>query len=97
MNKTKIKMLAIEMNRLEVEFNQKYNVLKDELDKETKIFQKICSHKRTQIRNQSFFEEGHMSSPITWKEAYCVDCGKVIAKTMKVETWVDVYEEDDEA
>jgi len=97
MNISTIKRLKREIKILEDDFISKHAFLENSLKEEILKFQKICSHERTQIRDQFYYEDGHMSSKIQWKEAYCIDCGKVIAKTTNVETWVNIYEEDDEA
>jgi len=80
-----------EIKRLEVDYYTKLEVLRYEYDEAVRIRKFNCKHPKSKvkIRTNSYFEEGRMATPSTWKEKYCSVCGEVVAHTYTEERWSD--------
>ena len=80
-----------EIKLLELDYYAKLEVLHQELDQAVKLKKSKCKHpaSKVKIRTNSYFEEGRMSGPSTWKEKYCSVCGTVFAYTYTEERWSD--------
>jgi len=80
-----------EIKLLELDYYAKLEGLSKELDQAVKLKKSKCKHPKSKvkIRSNSYFEEGRMSSPWSWKEKYCSVCGAVFAHTYTEERWSD--------
>ena len=75
---------------------EEYHALNRRIEKIREKRKLKCTHEKTKIVSQSYFEQGRMSGPIEWKEKVCCRCKKAVATchNQTKEVWSDATEDE---